>query len=247
MTHPLCSAQVPNDQPWWFRGAQWADASVDHLRQVGQSAGREEERNGDGVGKGAAVCCGCWAPAADVPAINGPFASSCCTMCGFAQPSPSTAHPAVPCRPSPPTNHPSPSPPASRIHAQVLREVQADPAKAALKGRRARERMATQYSPEALGRLIAKELVRLKGLLRCGRGCQARHGASLRGLVVVVRLVRGRRGAADGLPRCGLGCRPCKLGQGRLNCLLQWESSRVFHLERSRRCLLGVTADIALS
>ena len=26
--------QVPNDQPWWFRGAQWADVSVEHLRKV---------------------------------------------------------------------------------------------------------------------------------------------------------------------------------------------------------------------
>ncbi len=26
--------QVQKNQPWWFRGARWADVSVDHLRKV---------------------------------------------------------------------------------------------------------------------------------------------------------------------------------------------------------------------
>jgi len=26
--------QVPESEPWWFKGAQWADADVQHLRKV---------------------------------------------------------------------------------------------------------------------------------------------------------------------------------------------------------------------
>ena len=32
--HPHYSAQVPEGEPWWFKGAQWADADVLHLRKV---------------------------------------------------------------------------------------------------------------------------------------------------------------------------------------------------------------------
>jgi hypothetical protein len=73
--------QVPEGNPWWFMGAKWAVASVDHLRLR-------------------------------------------------------------------------------------LREMVTHPDVAAAKGRRARERMATKYSPDALGFILAKEFQRLKDMLR---------------------------------------------------------------------------------
>ena len=76
-------SSVPDDQPWWFRGARWADASVDHLRSV-------------------------------------------------------------------------------------MRHVYEHPEEAAIKGQRARQLMSDLYSPEAVGRVVASEVERIKRMLRAG-------------------------------------------------------------------------------
>lgn len=78
--HPML--QVPDDQPWWFQGARWAVASVDHMRAR-------------------------------------------------------------------------------------MREVLSNPEVAAIKGRRARERMVSKYSPDALAFILSKEFARVKDDIRC--------------------------------------------------------------------------------
>lgn len=45
-------SDVPDDQPWWFKGARWADADVGHLRQLMR---RVYENRGEARRKGAAA------------------------------------------------------------------------------------------------------------------------------------------------------------------------------------------------
>ena len=55
-----------------------------------------------------------------------------------------------------------------------MRHVYENPREAAAKGAAARKLMLSQYSPDVVGHLVAKEVLRIKDSIRCGlvpEGC----------------------------------------------------------------------------
>ena len=86
----------------------------------------------------------------------------CCTSANIA---------AYQCNPPPVPTTITTSPCSHAVtYAQVMRHVFNNREEAAHKGKLARPRMVERYSPTALGKLLALEFDRLKGMLRSGSG-----------------------------------------------------------------------------